>query len=233
MLIGGIQTLTLLDFPEKVACIIFTAGCNFRCGFCHNPQFVDPEEIKNLQGNFIPEDKFFSFLKSRGKFLDGVVISGGEPTIQPDLIDFVEKIKKCGLLVKLDTNGTNPDIVEKMLKKNLLDYVAMDIKNSPENYNEICDTQVNIEKITKTKNLLLNSKIPYEFRTTVLREFHNKDEITKIADFIKGAQKYTIQNFRPEKTLNKKFEHLLGFEKKELEEFKKIAEKTIPTVKVL
>ncbi|MDH3324775.1 MAG: anaerobic ribonucleoside-triphosphate reductase activating protein [Candidatus Peregrinibacteria bacterium] len=233
MLIGGIQTLTLLDYPEKVSCILFTAGCNFRCGFCHNPQFVDPEEVKGLAKNLIPEDKFFKFLDSRGKFLDGVVISGGEPTLQPDLIDFIRKIKDRDLLVKLDTNGTAPETLKTLLDEKLIDYVAMDVKTVMKDYSKLCETEVETDKIKQSIDLLQNSGIDYEFRTTVLKEFHNPEIIFKIAESIKGVPKYTIQNFRPQKVLNKAFEKFQGFTPPELEELKRSAEKVLKNVVVL
>ena len=125
MKIGGINTLTLLDFPGKVGAIVFTAGCNFQCGYCHNSQFVKAEEIAKLKGHFIPEEKFFNFLDTRKGMLDGVVVSGGEPTIHPDLPDFFREIRKRGFLTKLDTNGTNPEMIEKLLKDNTYPYLAI------------------------------------------------------------------------------------------------------------
>ncbi len=233
MLIGGIQTLTLLDFPNKVSAIIFTAGCNFRCGFCHNPQFVDPDQIKKLTKDLIPEEKFFKFLQSRKGFLDGIVVSGGEPTIHSDIISFIEKIKNMDFLVKLDTNGTNPTVIKELLEKKLIDYFAMDIKNIPSEYDDICGVKVNLENIKTSRDLIINSGIDHEFRTTVLQNFHNKDKILEIAKFCEGANKYTIQNFRPEKTLDKKFGNFHGFLPKQLTEFKTVAEKYIKTVVVL
>lgn len=233
MLIGGVQTLSLLDFPGKVATIVFTAGCNFRCGFCHNPQFVDPKQIKKLQKDLIPEHKFFTFLESRKNFIDGVVISGGEPTIHSDLVSFIDRIKKMGFLTKLDTNGTNPDVIKELLNKDLIDYFAMDIKNIPAEYDAICGVKVNFENIKKSRDLIINSGIKHEFRTTVLQNFHNKDKIAQIAQFCQGADKYTIQNFRPEKTLDKKFGSFHGFLPKQLAEFKNVAEKYIKNVVVL
>jgi len=223
MLIGGIQTLTLLDFPGKVGCIVFTAGCNFRCGFCHNPQFVDPEQVRKLSKNLIPESKFFSFLKSRRNFLDGVVVSGGEPTIQADLVDFLRKIREFDFLIKLDTNGTNPDVLERVFSEKLVDFVAMDIKNSPKKYSEICGVGVDFSSIERSKNLILNSKIDHEFRTTVLREFHDSEAIFEIAEFVRGTRKFTIQNFRSEKVLNPKFEKFRGFSEEELDGFREVA----------
>lgn len=233
MLIGGVQTLSLLDFPGKVSAIIFTAGCNFRCGFCHNPQFVDPEQIKKLASDLIPEEKFFAFLESRKNFLDGVVVSGGEPTIHQDIVSFIEQIKDVGLRVKLDTNGTNPEVIQELLDKKLIDYFAMDIKAIESKYNKICDTDVTFEKIKKSRDVILNSGIDHEFRTTVLTQFHDEKDIELIAQFCKGANKYTIQNFRPEKTLDKNFSKFSGFLPPQLAKFKEIAQKHIENVVVL
>jgi pyruvate formate lyase activating enzyme len=239
MLIGGIQTLSLLDFPKKVATIVFTSGCNFRCGFCHNPQFVDPDQIKKLTNDLIPEKSFFSFLNERRKFLDGVVISGGEPTIQPDLISFIKKIKAMGLEVKLDTNGTNPPIIAKLLENKLIDYIAMDIKSAPQSLKTICrpinikNNSLLLEKIKESRNLILKADINYEFRTTVLKEFHNEKKIEQIAKFCQGAEKYTIQNFRPKKTLDEKFNKFHGFLPEKLTRFKLIAEKYLKNVIIL
>ncbi len=234
MLIAGIHTLTLLDYPGKTACIIFTAGCNFRCGFCHNPQFVLPEEILNYQEKgLVPEEKFFKFLKTRKGLLDGVVVSGGEPTIQPDLVPFLKKIKEMGFLVKLDTNGTNAKVIEECIREKCVDYFAMDIKASPKNYDILADTKVDTPQIEKSKDLIMNSGVDYEFRTTVIAEFHDEAEMEKIVQFIKGAKKFTIQNFRNKKVLNPEFHKYTGFSKKELTAFKKIAEKYVSQVEVM
>lgn len=233
MLIGGINTLTLLDYPEKVACIIFTAGCNFRCGFCHNPQFVLPQNVQKLKGNFIPEVKFFKFLDSRQTFLDAVVISGGEPTVQPDLIDFIKQIKERKLLVKLDTNGTNPLVLKQLLDENLIDFVAMDIKASFPHYKKIVGIEIDPSAMQESIELLLNSKIQYEFRTTVIKGFHDAAEIEAIAQLCKNAPLYTLQNFRNQKVLDEKFKQFNGFLDADLETFKTVAEKYIENVRIL
>lgn len=233
MLIGGINTLTLLDYPGKVSCIIFTVGCNFRCGFCHNAQFVLPEEIINFKSkNLIPEEKIIKFLESRKGLLDGVVVSGGEPTLQPDLLEFFKKIKNLGFLVKLDTNGTNYEIVKKAIEQKLIDYVAMDIKNSPSKYEEITGTSVNMSNIENTKNFIIDSGIDHEFRTTVLKKYHSTKEIESIAKFCKGAKKYTIQNFRNTKVLNPDFKTYQGFSKEEMDLLRKSAKKHITNVEI-
>ncbi len=232
MKIGGIQKLTLLDYPEKTSAIIFVAGCNFRCGFCHNPQFVDPESIKKIEDFLIPEEKFFKFLESRKGLLDGIVISGGEPTVFSDLPEFIQKIKNKDFLVKLDTNGTNPEMIKNLLDKKLVDFIAMDFKMTLEKYEEIVGVPVDKEKIAQSIKLILNSKLPHEFRTTVLREFHDEKVIEGIAKLIKGADKFALQNFRNAKTLDPKFHKFHGFESTELKKFKKIAEKFVENVEI-
>jgi len=232
MKIGGIQKLTLLDYPEKTAAIIFVAGCNFRCGFCHNPQFVDPKSVAEIKDFLIPEEKFFKFLETRKGLLDGIVVSGGEPTIFPDLPEFMRKIKEQGFLTKLDTNGTNPEMIKKLLDEKLVDFIAMDLKMTPEKYEEIVGVKVDAKKIKESIEIILNSKIPHEFRTTVLREFHDEVEIAGIAKLIKGADKFALQNFRNEKTLDPKFHEFHEFTHAELEKFKTMAEKFVESVEV-
>lgn len=232
MLIGGIHTLTLLDYPGKVACILFTVGCNMRCGYCHNAEFVLPESIKKLQGDFIPEEKVFNFLETRKGFLDGVVITGGEPTIHPDLEKFIRKIKEMGFLVKLDSNGTNPEVLEHLFLQNLIDYVAMDIKASEAKYDALTGVRNNFAKIQKSRDLIMKSGIAYEFRTTVVRGYHDDTEIEHIAKFCKGAHQYTLQNFRSVKVLDPVFKRKHGFTEKELQHFKNIAGKYVKKVVV-
>ena len=233
MILSGINTLTLLDYPDKVACIIFTAGCPFRCGYCHNPQFVLPEEIKKLMGSMIPEEKFFSFLKSRKGLLDAVVVSGGEPTIHEDLPDFFRKIKEMEFLTKLDSNGTKPDMIEKLIKDNLIDFIAMDIKATPDKYEETVSAKVNTTDLLRSKELIMNSNIDHEFRTTVIQEFHTESDIEEIAKLAKGCHLYSIQNFRPALTLDKKFQKFHPHTKEQLKKFKEIAEQYVDNVRIL
>ncbi|MBU2068526.1 anaerobic ribonucleoside-triphosphate reductase activating protein, partial [Patescibacteria group bacterium] len=165
MLIGGLQKSTLIDYPGKVAATIFTIGCNFKCPFCHNPELVDLKKIKRQPKIF--EAVFFDFLKSRQDLLEGICITGGEPSIQPDIIDFIKKIKKLSFLVKLDTNGSQPKILEKLFNQNLLDFVAMDIKSSQENYSKTTGIKINLQDIQRSIDLIRQNKIDYEFRTTI------------------------------------------------------------------
>ena len=153
LLIGGLKKTSLLDYPDKISAIVFTQGCNFRCGYCHNPNLLKP----NQQEDIYSVDVFFDFLKKRVGKLDGVVITGGEPTLQKDLIPFVEHIKSLGFLVKLDTNGSNPQVLEELLNNKLIDYVAMDIKAPLEKYSQVVGVDIDIEKVQKSINLLFNS----------------------------------------------------------------------------
>lgn len=199
-LIGGIQKTSLIDFPGKVAAIVFTQGCNFHCGYCHNPELIET----NLLSHYKTED-FIDFLKTRNGKIDGIVITGGEPTIQSGLYDFVKQIKNMGFAVKLDTNGTNPQIIEKLINENLLDYIAMDIKAPLEKYHKITGVNIKTENILKSINIIINSKIDYEFRTTVVKSQLTFDDFNKIGQLIKGAKKYYLQKFLPSKVLDKNF----------------------------
>lgn len=215
MIIGGLQKTSLIDFPEKISAIIFTQGCNFRCGYCHNPELLNRADAK------YSEEEIFEFLKSRVGKLDGVVITGGEPTLQKDLKNFIEKIKDMGFCVKLDTNGTNPEMLEDLIKSNLLDYVAMDIKSSVINYEKTVSVNVNIDNIKKSINLLKNSDIKYEFRTTVLKNLISKEDFEQIGKEIEGAKKYYLQKFVSTKIYD---ENLKDEQNYSDEEFENIAQ---------
>ncbi len=192
MLIQGLQKLTLLDYPEKVACTVFTAGCNFRCPFCHNASLV----VDTYKNKEIPAEDFFAFLKKRRGILDGVCVTGGEPMIQRGIEEFLEQIKKLGYAVKLDTNGSFPDKLKKVVADGLVDYVAMDIKNSRERYGETIGIDgYDIWKIGESVQFLLENTVPYEFRTTVVRELHQRADFESIADWICGAKRYYLQSF--------------------------------------
>ena len=185
MQIVGLQKMTLLDYPGKVACTVFLAGCNFRCPFCHNGELLAGEQPVG-----ITEEEFFSFLKSRVGFLDGVCITGGEPTLYPDLPDFIRKIKEMGYPVKLDTNGYRPEVLKGLLAEGLLDYVAMDVKNCPERYAETVGLpEVEIKRLEESISLLLSGNIPYEFRTTLVSEFHNQAAIRKMGEWLVSLAK--------------------------------------------
>lgn len=226
MKISGFQKLTLLDYPGHLACLIFTTGCNFRCPYCYNSEMVDPKKIKAYH-DFVPENEIFEHLAKRKKLLDGVVLSGGEPTLQADLEDFIRRIKEMGFLVKLDTNGARPEVLKKLYQKKMLDFVAMDLKSSLSKYPKVTRVKVDPQKIQKSIELIMNSKIPYEFRTTVLPCFHNKTEIEKMAKVIKGAENYFLQQFLPKKTLDPRFMKEKKYSGKELQALAEIAGKYV------
>lgn len=213
MRIAGLQKSSLIDYPEKIACIVFTQGCNFRCGYCHNPELFENKEP------LISLEAFFDFLKSRQGKLDGVVITGGEPTLQKDLKEFIKNIKDLGFLVKLDSNGTNYEVLKDLVNENLLDYIAMDIKAPIDKYEFIVNCNVNIENIKKSINLIKNSGIDYEFRTTVLKSQLSYEDFEKIGQLISGAKRYYLQKFVPSKILD---ETLMGEETYSNQEFEKI-----------
>ena len=191
-IIGGIQRTSLLDFPDKISAIVFTQGCNFNCGYCHNP------DLLNSKKDIYSTDVFFEFLDKRKGKLDGVVITGGEATLQPDLITFIKEIKARGFLVKLDTNGYRPDILKYLLHNELIDYCAMDIKNAPGKYNKTVGlSSCNLSLIQESVSFLLSmtGSFPYEFRTTIVRELHSEDDMHVISEWLKGANAYYLQSY--------------------------------------
>lgn len=222
MNISGFLKLTLLDYPNKTACMIFTSGCNFNCLYCHNSSLIAPNK------SLINESEIFDYLKKRKGIIDGIVISGGEPTLQKDLIPFIEKIKELGFLVKLDTNGTNPSILKKLLDQNLVDYIAMDIKHAFSKYNNIIRRNIDISKIKESIDILKNSTIDYEFRTTIVKDYFELDDILEITNYIGKDVKYFLQNFRDsEGVVNKT---LKPFSKEELLKWQEILKKDFPNL---
>lgn len=192
MYINGFQKLTILDYPGKVACIVFTPGCNFRCPFCHNAALVTHID----KDTYIDEEEVLSYLKKRQGILDGVVITGGEPLLQDGIEEFIGKIKDLGYAIKLDTNGSFPEKLISLVEKGLVDYVAMDIKNSKAKYMvTIGVNNIDMASIEKSVDFLLQNKVNYEFRTTIVDGFHTVDDIQDIVVWIKGAHKYFLQNF--------------------------------------
>ena len=187
----AINKLSLLDYPNKVSCILFTRTCNFRCPFCHNGLTL----LEDFETE-VPFDEIVSFLKKRQGILDGVVISGGEPTLMPDLAEKIRVIKDLGFLVKLDTNGSNPDILLDLLEEGLIDYVAMDIKNSIDKYDLTAGAKVNHERILKSIEILKNSGIEYEFRTTLVKEFHTKEDMYEMGKMLEGCPNLYLQKFQ-------------------------------------
>ena len=192
MHIKGLQKTTLLDFPGKVACTVFTGGCNFRCPFCHNASLVlAPNTVDEIN-----EESFFSFLRKRKGILDGVCITGGEPLLQKDIVSFIRKIRAEGYSVKLDTNGSFPDKLNDIISENLVDYIAMDIKNSEEKYPLTAGYSDDCGKMFQSIDLIMSCGVDYEFRTTVVKELHTVEDIESIARRIKGAKRYFLQNFK-------------------------------------
>lgn len=189
----GLEKLSLVDYDGKVATTIFTGTCNFKCGFCHNGPLVT--DTKNLKS--ISQEKILDYVKSRKNILDGICITGGEPTLHKDLPDFCKKLKDIGILVKLDTNGTNPEMIKNLLEDGLCDYVAMDIKNSKEDYAPIIGLKTfSTANVEKSVEYLINSHYDYEFRTTLIKEYHTEKNMEDIGKWIKGAKKYMLQKFK-------------------------------------
>ena len=193
MLLAGLQKLTLLDFPGRVACTVFTAGCNLRCPFCHNSDLVLPERKPLL----LDTEEFFSFLKKRQGVLEGVCVTGGEPLLQKDIAPFLRRIRELGFAVKLDTNGCFPHILRSLVDEGLVDFVAMDIKNSPARYAQTAGIpDLDLSAVEESIRFLLSGAVEYEFRTTVAAQLHDEACFEDIARWIAGAKRYAIQNFR-------------------------------------
>ncbi len=227
MKIGGLQKVSLIDYPDAICAVVFLQGCNFQCSYCHNPELVDPK----LFGPCLEEKEILEFLATRVGKLDAVTITGGEPTIQKDLTRFIKLVKKkMGFAIKLDSNGTQPKIIKELLEENLLDFIAMDIKAPLEKYKSIVKVPVDTPSIKESIRLILKAKIPYEFRTTVVKSQLAAKDILAIAQLISGAKRYALQKFVPTKTLDKKFLKEKTYPDDELEKIKKRLEKEIPSV---
>lgn len=213
MKIGGIQKLSLGDYPGKLSAAVFTIGCNMRCGYCHNPELVLPERYADS----LPIDALMEFFKSRVGKLEGVVISGGEPTIHEDLPEFIAQIKQLGFLVKLDSNGTNPGMVRQLIEDRLIDFVAMDIKGPLDKYSEIAARPINTKAIEETIHLLISSpEIGHEFRTTIVREQLLPEDFIGIGELLDGAQRFALQKFVPGNTIAPSFENSTSFNDTEM-----------------
>ena len=228
MKIGGLQKVSLIDYPGEISSIIFLQGCNFKCPYCHNPELVDSK----LFGPCLQEKDVLEFLKTRIGKIDAVTITGGEPTIQNDLIPFIKRIKKMGFAVKLDSNGSRPEVIQKLLSEKLLDFIAMDIKAPLTKYEKIVRVPLKTDSIKESIKIILKTKIPHEFRTTAIQSLHSENDILKIAQLISGARCYTLQKFVPTKTLDKKYLKAKPFSVDELEKIRKRLEKELPVVKV-
>ncbi len=217
MTFGGFEKFTLIDYPGKVACMVYTIGCNFRCPYCHNPELVD-ETVENL----ISENEVYDFLIKRKGIIDGLVITGGEPTMHgKNLYSFIKKVKKLRFLVKLDSNGTDSKMLKKLIDEKLVDYVAMDIKSPMSKYSQTVARPVDIVSIRKSIKLLINSKIDYEFRTTIVKALLEPKDLLEIGEEIKGASKYYLQKFIPTKLLNPQFRKKVTYTDDEFLKFQK------------
>lgn len=229
MKIVGLVKSSLIDYPGAICAVIFTYGCNFRCHFCHNPSLV-VDKVRNL---VIHEEKeILAFLEKRKGLLDGVVITGGEPLINKDIGKLIRKIKAMGFLVKLDTNGTNPKSLQKLISEKMVDFIAMDIKNSPDRYAETAGSSVDVLNVNKSIEIIMNSGLAYEFRSTILPRLHCEKDFHEMGKMIKGANKFVIQGFRPGITLDKNFKNERSFTSEELQDIAKIFERYVKSVEI-
>ncbi len=229
MKISGLQKLTLLDFPGVVACTVFFAGCDLRCPFCHNASLVTHI---GTDGGEMGEEEFFSFLSKRKGILEGVAITGGEPLLQPEIKKFICRIRGEGFKVKLDTNGTHPEVLAELLAEGLLDYVAMDIKNSREKYPMTTGVAIDTDKIDRSIRTIIDSGVPHEFRTTVVKEFHEKEDFSAIGKWIKGADGYFLQQFMDSGDLVGDSSKMHAATREEMEVFAAAARESLPRVEL-
>ncbi len=226
MIIHGLQKMTLLDYPGRVACTVFFGGCDMRCPFCHNAELLDGKAPPVMN-----DDELLSFLKKRQGLLDGVAITGGEPTLQKDLPDMARRIRELGYDIKLDTNGLHPDVLGRMIREGLVQYVAMDIKNSPERYAQTAGLQkIDLSPIRESAAMLMEGSTEYEFRTTVVTELHDDDSFTGIGEWIRGARKYYLQKFTDRDTVP--FEGLHAPTREQMEHWADIIRPYIPAVEL-
>ena len=227
MRIAGLQKLTLLDYPEHTACTVFTAGCNLRCPFCHNSELVLPERKPEL----MDEEWFFSFLKKRQGILEGVCVTGGEPLLQKDIAPFLARIKDLGYAVKLDTNGCFPKILRSLVEEGLVDFVAMDIKNSPASYAATAGIPaLDITAVQESVSFLLSGAVDYEFRTTVAARLHSEEDFHAIGQWLKGAKRYFLQEFKDSGDVLTA--NLQPPTPEQLERFRDIARQYVPNTRI-
>jgi len=222
MIIGGFQKFSLIDYPGKISCIVFTQGCNFRCPYCHNPELIPFTPLVKIK-----EETILSFLEKRKGKIDAVVITGGEPTIHQDLLKFIQKIKEIGYLIKLDTNGSNPEMLEIIINHNLVDYIAMDIKAPLEKYREVIHSVISLEEVKRSIRMIMNSGIKYEFRTTVVKSQLSKEDIINIGKLVEGAELYILQKFIPSKTLDPNFSNEKTYSDEEFKDLQRKLEKFV------
>jgi len=220
MIIAGLQKTSLIDYPGKICATVFLAACNFKCGYCHNPELVDVEIMKKEVVPIRPQE-LIKQIDERKKYIDAVTITGGEPLLNQDIYKLCDEIKKMGLLVKIDTNGSFPTVLKKLIDFDIVDYVAMDIKGPAEKYEKIAGTNINMENIKESIELLKKGKVPYEFRTTVVKGCVDAEDIKKIGEWLKGAKAYYLQQFNYDgKTLDPKFADVTPYTPEELKEMK-------------
>lgn len=227
MQIAGLQNLSLVDFPGYLSSVVFTKGCNFKCGYCHNPDLISKSSPYN-----ITEEEVFSFLTHRKNMIEGVVVSGGEPSLETDLKEFFVKLKENGFKTKLDTNGSNPNILEELLREKLLDYVAIDIKTSFDKYRLVTDIEDIKIKIQRSISLVTLSTVQYEFRITCAPGIVEETDIEEIGETLKGVHRCVLQQFRAINTYDKKFEDVIPYSKDKIFKFKEILEKNITHVEI-
>jgi pyruvate formate lyase activating enzyme len=223
MIIGGLQKLSLVDYPGKTSAVIFTIGCNFRCSYCHNPELVMPERY--IQP--MPIEDIYSFLHKRRGKLDAVTITGGEPTMHEDLPILIADIKSAGFLVKLDSNGTNPEMLIDLINKKMIDYIAMDIKAPIDKYSDITERPINADAIIKSIKIIMESGLDYEFRTTVVKDQLVFDDFERIGTMIKGAKRYALQAFISTKTNNPSFINRVAYSDEDMIKIKNIMSKYV------
>lgn len=226
MKIGGLQKVSLIDYPGKIGAVIFTQGCNFRCPYCHNPELVE----QKLYRPCLPEKDILEFLTTRRGKLDAVTITGGEPTLHEGLFSFIQKIRKLGFAVKLDSNGSRPDVLERLIREKLLDYIAMDVKAPAEKYQNVVKVPVDIDAIRESIRIVLKANMPHEFRTTLVTSLLTQKDIAAIVREIAGAKRYVMQKFQPARTLNKTFLSEKICPDDELLKIKKQMEKYVPLI---
>ncbi|MTI61156.1 MAG: anaerobic ribonucleoside-triphosphate reductase activating protein [Firmicutes bacterium] len=228
MKISGIQKTSLIDYPGYISTIIFTQGCNYRCPYCHNPSLIAADSNEE---SYLSVNKVMSFLKKRKGLIDALSITGGEPTIQADLKEFITEIRTLGLKIKLDTNGSKPGILETLIQAGILDYIAMDIKSSLNKYPKTTGSKFDfLSSIRKSINIIQKSGLDYEFRTTVVPGFHENEDFKDIGLLIEGAEKYYIQNFKADICYNSKLMGITSFPLYKLEDFQKIIAPYVQTV---
>jgi len=227
-MIKGLQKLSLIEYPGKISAIVFLGNCNFRCHFCYNTDLV--KNYDKLPD--IPEKNILEFLSTRKGLLDGLAITGGEPTLHKDLPDFIKKVKDLGFLVMLETNGSNPKMLKELIDKKLVDYIAMDIKAPLEKYDEVTGVKVNKKKIQESIDIIHNSGIDYEFRSTVIPKHFKKEDALAIGKWLKGSKRFVLQQFRSDKTLDENYKKMEAYSPEKMKEFVEIMKPFFDFVKV-